>query len=120
MIPGAFSDGEPSAIERPQMPEAERRARLAALADRLLDPDGFDWETLANIEELTTRIPPPEEQIERIWSSGCRRPLYPGDGAQVWSSMHPPCLMKPPCWATPVSSCGLVAAGAILMPVPQW
>ena len=51
------------------MPEAERRARLSALADRLLDPDGFDWETLANLEELTTRIHPPEEQA-RISSSG--------------------------------------------------
>ena len=43
------------------MPEAERRAVLAELADRLFDLDGFDRETLANIEELTTRIPTEEQ-----------------------------------------------------------
>jgi hypothetical protein len=36
-------------------------AGLDALADRLFDPDGFDRETLANIEELTPRIPTEEQ-----------------------------------------------------------
>lgn len=44
-----------STIERTAMPDAERVARLRALWQRLLDPDGLDRETLKNIEELTER-----------------------------------------------------------------
>lgn len=36
-----------------EMPPDERVRRLDALWQRLMDPDGFDREALANIEEVT-------------------------------------------------------------------
>jgi hypothetical protein len=38
--------------ERLEMSEQDRVARLNALWDRLIDPDGFDREALQNIEQL--------------------------------------------------------------------
>jgi hypothetical protein len=43
------------AIEQTEMSDEERAARLEALWRRMLDPDGLDWETLENIEQLTER-----------------------------------------------------------------
>lgn len=43
------------AIEETEMSDEERAARLEALWSRMLDPDGLDWETLENIEQLTER-----------------------------------------------------------------
>jgi hypothetical protein len=43
------------AAERTEMSDEERVARLEALWERLVDPDGLDRETLKNIEELTER-----------------------------------------------------------------
>ena len=58
------------------MPEAERRALLARLFDRLRDPDGFDWETLENIEKLTAREEPTEEKrrLALEWWKTCDLP----------------------------------------------
>ncbi len=44
-----------SVIEEPEMSDQERAARLEALWRRMLDPDGLDWETLENVEQLTER-----------------------------------------------------------------
>jgi hypothetical protein len=44
--------------ERAAVSDEEREAALEALWRRLNDPDGFDWEVLKNIEELTERTHP--------------------------------------------------------------
>ena len=41
--------------ERPEMSEQDRVARLNALWDRLMDPNGFDRDALKNIEQLDER-----------------------------------------------------------------
>ena len=41
--------------ELPEMSDEERAARLEALWRRLNNPDGLDWETLENIEQLAER-----------------------------------------------------------------
>ena len=71
-----MTDEDGPAIEEPGMPEAERRALLARLAERLLDPDGFDWETLENLEELTAREEPTDEERRRTleWWKTCDLP----------------------------------------------
>jgi hypothetical protein len=56
------TDDDGPAIEEPDMLEAERRALLASLWERMVDPDGLDWETLANIEELTAPEEPTDEE----------------------------------------------------------
>lgn len=60
-----MTESQRSAIEEPNLPEAERRALLADLAERMFDPDGFDREALANIEELTQRDAT-EEEVRRL------------------------------------------------------
>jgi hypothetical protein len=42
-------------VEVPAIPEPERERRLKLLAERLLSPDGFDRETLEQLETLTDR-----------------------------------------------------------------
>ena len=39
--------------EKPALAGRERAARLESLAQRLLDPDGLDRDTLSEIEHLT-------------------------------------------------------------------
>jgi hypothetical protein len=70
------TDDDGPAIEELRMPEAERRGLLARLAERLVDPDGFDWETLENIEQLTARDEPTEEERRRAleWWNTCDLP----------------------------------------------
>jgi hypothetical protein len=41
--------------ERPEMSDEDRAALIDALWKRLNDPNGLDWETLENIEQLTKR-----------------------------------------------------------------
>jgi hypothetical protein len=57
--PHGARDGLGSIGERPDMSDEERTERLNALWRRLVDPNGLDWETLANIEKLTeeSRLP---------------------------------------------------------------
>jgi hypothetical protein len=40
--------------EKPALPDEQRAARLALLAERLRSPDGLDRDTLAQIEQLTS------------------------------------------------------------------
>jgi hypothetical protein len=46
-----------SEIEEVPMSDQERTARLEALWRRMMDPDGLDWQTLENVEQLTQRTP---------------------------------------------------------------
>jgi hypothetical protein len=46
-----------SDIEEVPMSDQERTARLEALWQRMTDPDGLDWQTLENVEQLTQRTP---------------------------------------------------------------
>ena len=41
--------------ERPEMSDEDRAALIDALWKRLNNPNGLDWETLENIEQLTER-----------------------------------------------------------------
>lgn len=41
--------------ERPEMSDEDRAAVIDALWKRLNDPNGLDWEALADIEQLTER-----------------------------------------------------------------
>ena len=47
------------------MSDEDRCARLEALWRRLSDPDGLDWNTLENIEELTAPEEPTDEERRR-------------------------------------------------------
>lgn len=46
-----------SEIEETPMSDEERSARIEALWQRMMDPDGLDWQTLENVEQLTERTP---------------------------------------------------------------
>ena len=46
-----------SEIEEMPMSDQERTARLEALWKRMMDPDGLDWQTLENVEQLSQRAP---------------------------------------------------------------
>lgn len=46
-----------SKIEEKPMSDQERTARLEALWKRMMDPDGLDWQTLENVEQLSQRAP---------------------------------------------------------------
>lgn len=39
------------------MSDEERIARIEALWQRMMDPDGLDWQALENVEQLTERTP---------------------------------------------------------------
>ncbi len=58
------------------MCNADRHARLEELSRLVVDPHGLDWETLENIEKLTAREEPTEEQRRDAldWWDTCDRP----------------------------------------------
>ena len=64
ILPFVSGDDGP-AIEEPDMSDEDRRARLEAIWRRLTDPDGLDWTTLENIEELTAPEEPTDEERRR-------------------------------------------------------
>ena len=58
------------------MSDADRRAGLEVLARLVVDPDGLDWVTLGNIEGLTAKEEPTDEQRRHAleWWQTCDRP----------------------------------------------